>query len=171
MSILLHITEEGTLEQFEECEKKVKSKMINVMSKRKEERKGNDSKKKDGFKISPVGGKNAPIKDKSNKRKKQDHELNLQGGSEPVFKKPNFSLSGGKIFENSPNHADSRNSKNGNAIAPPPGFKKVLPPPGYQKNTGNIETSNSSLTKNQKSETTIFVSNLNFQRVRHITEI
>lgn len=155
--------EEGSLEQFEDCEKKVKSKMINVMSKRKEENSGNESQNKRGNKFSAVREKNAPAKDKSNKRKNQNDKFNVPGGSEPVFKKPHLSLGTENKLQNSSGDAESRKSKSGNIVPPPPGFKKAPPPPGYNSNkTNNVETSTSSVTKHQKSETTIFVSNLDF---------
>ena len=168
--------EEGTLEQFEECERKVKARMKIVLSKRKEENNAPESKyRKNENRDSSSATKFGREKnDRSNKRKHQDTNRNTKK-SEPVFKKPSLSLPDDKQSSNSPNKIEKKNTKNGSIVPPPPGFKQVAPPPGYIKPVKDGEKIHNVASKAQDSDTIVFVSNLDFsateQQIREFFSI
>ena len=153
--------EESSLEQFEECERKIKARMIGVISKRNEERSKKDIyNKKDNKKFLSAGGKNTQERnDNSRKRTHQIENEQKSKVSEPVFKKPNLSIHVGQSSA-----GDVEKTISGSVrVPPPPGFKQVLPPPGYNAtSSNNIDKSQGSIVKGKESDTTVFVSNLDF---------
>ena len=149
--------EEGSLEQFEECERKVKTKMKDVIAKRKE----NDHKDDRSDKAFKGHVKNN-TREKNNPSKRKYHEeKQIHRNAEPVFKKPNLSTD----TKTQPTESSRRNEKtipkSKPNIAPPPGFKAVPPPPGYKPNNASSDNSRST-NQTHESNTTVFVSNLDF---------
>ena len=103
--------EEGTLDQFEDCERKVKTKMKDVISKRKQ----NDG-KEDQRNNKPFYGdnlRNTRDKTKNFKRKHQDEGQKAQK-AEPVFKKPSLSVDSKKTLADSPKKGEKLSAKNTN---------------------------------------------------------
>ena len=142
--------EEGSLEQFEEAEKKIKARMKIVISQRNEERGKKDMhSKKDKDKYLKAGAKNT-WESKDNARKRKNQYQNGQRGmaEEPIFKKPNLSHNAGQQLHQSEGSI-AKTSGNRGTIPPPPGFKQTPLPPGYkphenEKAPGNITTSKNS---------------------------
>ena len=150
--------EEGSLEQFEECERKIKIKMKDVIAKRKED--DNKADRSNSKKYSGQNFKNNQEKTKNSKRKYQD-ENHKSHVAEPVFKKPNISNDVKSPFSESSNINEKVVSKSKSKITPPPGFKAVPPPPGY-KATNETHDEAKNKDRLNESTTTIFVSNLDF---------
>ena len=150
--------EEGTLDQFEESERKIKTKMKDVISKRKQ-----IDGKEDRRNIKPFSGDNAKNTREKSKHSKRKHQEESQQtfSAQPVFKKPNLSVDSNKTLADSPKRDEKAVSKNKPTLLPPPGFKAVPPPPGYKANTSNSDKSGDRDHSNE-STTTVFASNLSF---------
>ena len=146
--------EEGTLEQFEDCERKIKTRMKNVIPKRFDQQPNADNQniKFPHFKDKKSYDNKNP---KSIKRKNPSEIKN----QDQTFKKPKLFNPSDRPDKVTQDGDGKPSSKNGHTVLPPPGFKEVAPPPGYKKAADDTAKSESSV---QKSENTVFVSNLDF---------